>query len=60
MLGLKVAPIELGEALLEQQVVLEVVAVILFQMAVVGGLVFLSLPGESGKKWRSMVGGYGE
>ena len=50
MLGVKVAPIELGEALLEQQVVLEVVAVMLLEMVVGGGLVFLLLPGDSGKK----------
>ena len=25
-----------------------------------GGLVFLSPPGDSGKKWHSKVGGYGE
>ena len=50
MPGVKVAPIELGVALLEQQAVLEVVR----------GLVFLSPPGDSGKKRHSMVGGYRE
>ena len=37
--AVKVAPIELGEALLEQQSVLEAVAVMLLEMVVVGGLV---------------------
>ena len=41
MSGVKVAPIELGEALLEEQALLEAVAVMLLEMAVAGGLVFL-------------------
>ena len=57
---MKVAPTDLGEALLEQQVVLEAVAVMLLAMAAVGRLVFLSPPGDSGKKQRSMVSGYRE
>ena len=52
------APIELGGTLLEQQVLLEAVAVMLLEMA--GGGVFLLLPGNSGKKLRSIVGGYRE
>ena len=68
--GGKVAPIELEEALLEQQALLEAVvvtlletallkavAVILLEMAL-GGLVFLSPGGDSIKKWCSMVGGH--
>ena len=37
---------------------LEVVAVMLLEMAAAGG--FFLLPGDSGKKWCSMVGGYRE
>ena len=40
MLGVKVAPIDLGKALLQQQAVLEAVAVMLLEMAVVGALFF--------------------
>ena len=36
------APIELREALLEQQAVLEAVAAMLLEIAAAGGLVFLS------------------
>ena len=58
MPGVKVAPIELGEILLEQQAVLEVVAMMLLELVVVGGLAFLLLPGDSEKKQCSMVSGY--
>ena len=54
MPGVKVSPIELGEALLEQQAVLEAVAVMLLEMAVVGGLVFCcrrEIVERSGAAW---------
>ena len=55
MPGMKAVPTELGEALLEQHVVLEAVAVRLLEMVVVGGLVFFCCCQEimerSGKAW---------
>ena len=55
MSGEKVAPIELGEALLEQLALLEAVAVMLLEMAAAGGLVFFCCHEEiverSGAEW---------
>ena len=51
MLGVKVGPIELGEALLEKQSVLETVAVMFLEMAVVEGLVFFVIVKRSGTAW---------
>ena len=42
MLEVKVAPIELGEALLEQEALLEAVAVMFLEMVVAGGLDFFA------------------